>query len=161
MARLTIYLSDELSRKLEKFREKLNISSICATAIEKELRILTDLPQKERDLDEVVAKVRERIMRLREGKLKEEKEWLKKGYEAGFEWASDEADYEGLKKYGEGMPVIEQRPKGAKHTRYVRSRDEIMIRQSAPECPRDMLVFFEEGWMKGVQAVWNLVKDKL
>ena len=161
MARVTVYLSDELSERLNRYRDKLNISGICSTAIEKEIRILEDLPEDRKDMDEIVAQVRERILRLREDKRKEERVWFKKGYEAGLKWAREEADYEGLRKYGEGMPVVEHGTSGAKRTRYIRSREEIMVRKAAGDCPSDMLVYYEEGWMKGVQAVWELVKDKL
>ena len=43
--RLSITIPNDLAKRLEPYRDRINISKVCSECLEKELSVLADLPQ--------------------------------------------------------------------------------------------------------------------
>lgn len=89
--RINITVPDDLHARLQKWRERVNVSAICQEALEKEVSRLEAVPSHIEDLDEVVA-------RLRREKEEYERESFEKGLQFGLEWARS-ARYLQLKRW--------------------------------------------------------------
>ena len=81
MARLNITIPDLLYERLEQIRDRLNISKICANALEKEL---TMLEGRRPITDPRIAHLLQRLQGTRE-------RWYQRGYEDGTQWAVETA----------------------------------------------------------------------
>src|SRR5881227_2192917 len=77
MARLNITLPDALYARLEQLRDRINLSKVCATALEKEVIMLEGQPT---ITDPRIARLIQRLQSTRE-------RWYQRGYEDGFQWA--------------------------------------------------------------------------
>jgi hypothetical protein len=81
MARLNITIPDPLYERLEQVRDRLNISKICANALEKELSMLEG---RRPITDPKIAKLLQRLLGDRE-------RWYQRGYEDATQWAVETA----------------------------------------------------------------------
>jgi ribosome modulation factor len=79
MARLNITLPDVLYARLEQLRDRVNLSKVCATALEKEVTMLEGQPP---ITDPRIAQLLQRLQSTRE-------RWHQRGYEDGIQWAVD------------------------------------------------------------------------
>ena len=79
MARLNITLPDVLYAHLEQLRDRINLSKVCATALEKEVMMLEGQPP---ITDPRIAQLLQRLQSTRE-------RWHQRGYEDGIGWAVD------------------------------------------------------------------------
>ncbi len=79
MARLNITLPDVLYARLEQLRDRINLSKVCATALEKEVTMLEGQPP---ITDPRIARLLQRLQSARE-------RWHQRGYEDGIGWAVD------------------------------------------------------------------------
>src|SRR5579864_4003527 len=79
MARLNITLPDVLYARLEQLRDRINLSKVCATALEKEVTMLEGQPP---ITDPRIAQLLQRLQSTRE-------RWYQRGYEDGIQWAVD------------------------------------------------------------------------
>ena len=79
MARLNITLPDVLYARLEELRDRINLSKVCATALEKEVTMLEGQPP---ITDPRIARLLQRLQSARE-------RWHQRGYEDGIQWAVD------------------------------------------------------------------------
>jgi ribosome modulation factor len=79
MARLNITLPDVLYARLERLRDRINLSKVCATALEKEVTMLEGQPP---ITDPRIAQLLQRLQSARE-------RWHQRGYEDGIGWAVD------------------------------------------------------------------------
>ncbi len=77
MARLNITLPDALYARLERLRDRINLSKVCATALEKEVTMLEEQPA---FTDPRIARLVQRLQSTRE-------RWHQRGYEDGIQWA--------------------------------------------------------------------------
>ena len=73
MARLNITLPDVLYARLEQLRDRINLSKVCATALEKEVMMLEGQPN---ITDPRIAQLLQRLQSTRE-------RWHQRGYEDG------------------------------------------------------------------------------
>lgn len=146
MARLNITVPDELYERIEKWRERLNLSRICQDAIARELDKLELVPGEVREMQEALS-------RLGEQKAKVERSCFRKGVYDGLEWAR-EADYPVLKRWGEQLqsdPAWEEVLRGpAAEAAAAHSEDIDWHAQP-----------YAEGWIAGVQQFWNRAKQRL
>ncbi|MGQ0751219.1 MAG: hypothetical protein ACT4PS_11840 [Betaproteobacteria bacterium] len=146
MARLNITVPDELYARIEKWRERLNLSRICQDAIGRELEKLELVP-------EDVRKMQEALARLGQEKAKVERACFRKGVYDGLEWAR-EADYALLKRWGERTPAegaaeeVLRGPAAATATAHSDSTD---------WHPQP----YAEGWIAGVRQFWDRAKARL
>src|SRR5258708_6396858 len=79
MARLNITFPDVLYARLEQLRDRINLSKVCATALEKEVTMLEGQPN---ITDPRIAQLLQRLQSTRE-------RWHQRGYEDGIGWAVD------------------------------------------------------------------------
>ena len=79
MARLNITLPDMLYARLEQLRDRINLSKVCALALEKEVTMLEGQPP---ITDPRIAQLLQRLQSARE-------RWHQRGYEDGIQWAVD------------------------------------------------------------------------
>jgi hypothetical protein len=77
MARLNITLPDVLYARLEQLRDRINLSKVCATALEKEVTMLEGQPN---ITDPRIARLLQRLQNTRE-------RWHQRGSEDGLQWA--------------------------------------------------------------------------
>jgi ribosome modulation factor len=77
MARLNITLPDALYARLEQLRDRINLSKVCAIALEKEVTMLEGQPS---ITDPRIARLLQRLQSTRE-------RWHQRGYEDGITWA--------------------------------------------------------------------------
>lgn len=146
LARLNITVPDELYERIERWRERLNLSRICQDAIAREIDKLELVP-------EDVRRMQQALSRLGEQKAKVERACFRKGVYDGLEWAR-EADYPLLKRWGEqpaAMEAIEEvlrGPAAATAARHSEADD------WHPEP-------YGEGWIAGVQQFWERAKKRL
>jgi hypothetical protein len=77
MARLNITLPDMLYARLEQLRDRINLSKVCALALEKEVTMLEGQPN---ITDPRIARLLQRLQSTRE-------RWHQRGYEDGLQWA--------------------------------------------------------------------------
>ena len=77
MARLNITLPDLLYARLEQLRDRINLSKVCAVALEKEVTMLEGQPT---ITDPRIAQLLQRLQSTRE-------RWRQRGSEDGLQWA--------------------------------------------------------------------------
>jgi hypothetical protein len=77
MARLNITVPDVLYARLEQLRDRINLSKVCAAALEKEVMMLEGQPN---ITDPRIARLLQRLQSTRE-------RWHQRGYEDGINWA--------------------------------------------------------------------------
>jgi len=78
---ITLYVSDELGKRIEEHKDELKLSNLFQEAVEDELERLR-------------ASSRTGLERLRESKLESDKRWKALGERDGMAWAMDEGDYD-------------------------------------------------------------------
>ncbi len=88
MARLNLTIPDSLYERLERVRDRVNISKICATALEKEL---TMLEGRRPITDPKIAQLLQRLQSARE-------RWYQRGHDNGTQWAVETATREELRR---------------------------------------------------------------
>ena len=146
MARLNITVPDELYERIEKYRDRLNISRICQDAIGRELAKLELVP-------EDVRQMRAALSRLGEQKAMIERSGFRKGVYDGLEWAR-QADYSALKQWGEQVAsneALEDALSGPAASAAVAHNSKV------DWDPRP----YSEGWIAGVQQFWTRAKKRL
>ena len=94
MARLNISLPDALYARLERLRDRVNASRVCAVALEKELDMVEGRP--------VAAGVMEAQVEQLVGRLRSAHDrWYERGRQDGAEWAVQRASAAELEHIGE------------------------------------------------------------
>lgn len=142
MPRLNISISDELHTALEPWRDRLNISQICAEALTREVAKLNDLPRQAVELTELVE-------RLQREKAHAQKYAYGQGVTDGIAWARGAA-YSELHRWGEGT-LSSQAGDGALCDALERHRNDPEFDEQA----------YREGWKMGIEEVWQRVQDKV
>jgi hypothetical protein len=89
MARMNIYVSEDLKERMDKAEEKSNWSQVASRAFEVELGEIAKR-KKVKDMNSVV-------QRLKTSKVEYENVSFKDGYECGRKWAEESAEYSELK----------------------------------------------------------------
>lgn len=100
MARLNISIPDALYERLDRLRDRVNASKVCAAALEKELTMIESPTVA---MDSTEAKAALLVGRLRGHR----EEWYQRGREAGEGWALEVASLEELKEVERGWSGIE------------------------------------------------------
>src|SRR5690349_16319221 len=81
MARLNITIPDALYERLEELRDRINLSKVCANALEKEVAMLERQPN---ITDPRIAQLLKRLQGTKE-------RWYQRGREDGIQWAVETA----------------------------------------------------------------------
>jgi hypothetical protein len=91
LARLNLTIPDSLYRHLERWRDRVNVSKVCATALEKELAML------EGTLTTMDPKLQRLVTRLLPVQSRRER-WDERGREDGEIWACEHASLDELRR---------------------------------------------------------------
>jgi hypothetical protein len=145
MARLNITIPDELSERVERWRDRLNLSRVCQEAISRELDRLEQIPSEVKSMHKALA-------RLGREKAKVEQSSFRKGVHDGLEWARG-AEYGLLKRWGErnGDAVLHDVLRGP-------ASELVAGHQGDPTWDPEP---YAEGWIAGVQQFWERAKKRL
>ena len=106
MARLNISVPDALYARLDRLRDRVNASKVCAAALEKELDIVDGATAV---TDTEAAKVSRLVERLQQQR-DERTRWFQRGRQAGEAWAMETASVNELAEFEEtwvGLDTIE------------------------------------------------------
>jgi hypothetical protein len=146
VARLNITVPDELYERVEKWRERLNLSRICQAAISREIEKLELVPEDVRQMHQALS-------RLGQQKAKVERSCFRKGVYDGLEWAR-QAEYAVLKRWGEQAASA-----GAP--------DEALRGPAAGSASAHSNAIdwhpqpYAEGWIAGVRQFWDRARNRL
>lgn len=146
MARLNITIPDDLHERIDRWRERLNISRICQDAIRRELDKLEQIPGEVQDMHAALS-------RLGQQKAKIERSCFRKGVHDGLEWAR-QADYADLKRWGERQPngeLLDEVLRGPATDSAAGHETEVAWE------PRP----YAEGWIAGVHQFWERARNRL
>ena len=91
LARLNLTIPDSLYQRLERLRDRVNVSKVCATALEKELAML------EGTLTTLDPKLQRLVTRLQPVQSRRER-WDERGREDGETWAIEHASLDELRR---------------------------------------------------------------
>jgi hypothetical protein len=91
LARLNLTIPDSLYQRLERLRDRVNVSKVCATALEKELAML------EGTLTTMDPKLQRLVTRLQPVQSRRER-WDERGREDGETWAIEVASLDELRR---------------------------------------------------------------
>jgi hypothetical protein len=175
---VTIYVPQDLAEALDRQRERLNVSQVCAQALRREvgkLEAAADVPSladvaasgaaaappSSEPVDEMQALI-ERLRRQRQRSLEHGDEmerartraegWLKK------------AHYEQIKRFGEWEPTGDADRFYAESFRLT-PREEEVTRDWGRQRTRDGLSFslaaYRRAWHQNVRAFWHHVRDQI
>jgi hypothetical protein len=97
MARLNLTIPDPLYERLERLRDRVNVSKVCAVALTKELDMLEGTMSGAVTEDNKVQRLVQRFLRKREAKER----WYQRGRHDGEQWAVERATLEELRMLGE------------------------------------------------------------
>ncbi|HTK05719.1 MAG TPA: hypothetical protein VL485_00995 [Ktedonobacteraceae bacterium] len=126
MARLNITLPDVLYARLEQLRDRINLSKVCAIALEKEVMMLEGQPT---ITDPRIAQLLQRLQSTRE-------RWHQRGYEDGVEWAVELATRDELQ--GVATHLAEQDGRQLAEFLQMRSKLTLATRFAPPPPPPPM-----------------------
>jgi hypothetical protein len=145
LARLNITVPDELYQRVERWRERINLSRVCQDAIARELDKLEQLP------DEVQS-MHAALTRLGREKAKVDRTCFRKGVFDGLEWARG-AEYGLLRRWGErqGDEAFDEALAGPA-AESASQHEEDPSWDARP---------YAEGWMAGVQQFWQRARKNL
>lgn len=157
--RVSITIPDDLAERLEPYRDRMNISKVCARAIERELSDLTELPAAVEELNETIARLR------MEKDEREERDYLT-GLDWGRSYAEEEAEFLEFGFYetllGHAEPSLDELPAKVRDDFTYSQNDGASVYEYSPD---DIFVYnpdkFAEGWVDGLLAVWEAIKDKV
>lgn len=146
MPRLNITVPQELYERIDRWRDRLNLSRICQEAIARELSKLEEIPDEVRTMHEA-------LDRLQREKAAAERSWFRRGVHDGLEWARG-AEYGTLKRWGgerimpESIQQVLSGPAKEAAGRYIDDQAWDSVR-------------YGEGWLTGVNQFWIRVKDRI
>jgi hypothetical protein len=100
VARLNLTIPDALYERLQRLRDRVNVSKVCARALEKELAML------EGSLNTVDPKLQRLITRLQRVQSTRER-WYQRGREDGDVWAVEVAAEAELRRIGEEWDEVD------------------------------------------------------
>jgi hypothetical protein len=86
VARLNLTIPDPLYERLERLRDRVNVSKVCAIALAKELEML------EGSTTAAVNPKAQRMIERLQGMRNRRERWFQRGYEDGENWAAEQAE---------------------------------------------------------------------
>jgi hypothetical protein len=164
MARLNISIPDALYERLDRLRDRVNASKVCAAALEKELTMVEGPALVEDSPDTKVARLIERLRT-------EPEKWLNRGMKAGESWAVEVATLGELNEF-------EQTWSGVDHTfdlmttadrldgwqdrlpESFTERDETIWDEPLEEDPT-LRGAYLLGWYRGAMEIWRAARPQL
>jgi len=147
--RIQITIPDELAQRLEPWRDRMNISKVCAEAIQSEITTL------EASLTPEIEGLAEIIARLREHKASLEQSDYATGLADGDSFARKRAGYDDFIRYGVIAESIE--------LDQVELPDDVeaLLEAAIREGEVTDRWSYTAGWLDGLQKIWDAIKDKV
>ena len=175
MPQVTIYVPQDLADALDRQRERLNVSQVCAHALRKEIEQLAAVAEPNVDaggaapapaepVDEMQALI-ERL-RLQKRRSLEHADEVERARARAAGWVK-QAHYEQIKHFGEPEPP---RPWGPDEQRFYESfrltpHEEEVTRDWGRQRTRDGLGFsfpvYRRAWHQYVRDLWQQIKDQI
>jgi hypothetical protein len=162
MARRNISIPDELDQRLDRHRDRINASRVCAIALERELDMIEEQTRPLEVDESQVEQLLERLLQQRDEKEK----WYSRGRRDGEAWTQETATLNELHHFDEhwsgleGMTVDDFNPDDLEGwivellPKEFRSND---LRQ----LPTDLQGAYIFGWREGVTNLWRVVRTRL
>jgi len=97
--RLTVTVPKELSARLKVVRDRMNVSRVCTTALEREVDMLEARPSV---ADPKIAQLVERLKGSSQ-------RWYDRGHEGGMQWGVEKAKREDLERVAQDMTTLNSR----------------------------------------------------
>lgn len=171
--KITLSIPEDLSRKMEKWRDKFNFSSVFQEAISREIEKKENFAKKIKEEPKMGAI----IERLKQEKMDEEKEFYGIGKQDGLEWAK-RASYRELKYVVEEQQAMFEFTENV--VSYDPNRGEILgdyftdIFEEYKDqgmgwteisylnyIPNEVFKAWEQGWKEAIKEFWEEIKDKI
>lgn len=171
MPQLTIYVPQDLADALDRQRERLNVSQVCAQALRKEISTLEAVagpatvdvqpPPPDEPVDERQAII-ERL-RLQKQRSVEHADEVERARARAAGWLK-KAHYEQIKHFGELEPTAGTERFYAESFRLTPHEEEV-TRDWGRQRTREGLSFslpdYRRAWHQHVRAFWQQVKDEI
>ncbi|MGW5363173.1 hypothetical protein [Actinopolymorpha pittospori] len=161
MARRNISIPDALVERLDRMRDRINVSRVCAVALERELRILEGQARGQ-DVDE--SKVDRLVERLR-SQQSEKDRWYRRGLRDGEKWAQETATLHELAAFEDDWAELEQIDVADFDPEDIEGwDDELPETFQTDELLRQPPLFrsaYVLGWYAGVHGLWRAARVRL
>ena len=164
MARINVSVPDPLYERLDRLRDRVNVSRVCTAALEKELDMIEMQP---RPADPDVERLLRRL-------LSGQERWYRRGREDGRAWAVEKATRMEIWRIGANMKQVraEQLVLAARQpmvpkpfpTAFPRSfpLDDALKRWQEQDAAADVdEVAYMQGWLDAVRELWETVAPAL
>ncbi len=149
MAKISIHIPDDVLVKVREYKDKLNISKVCSTALLKEVEVLANV-------DPMVEQTRKLIERLRKDTHKQHLE----SFNLGVRFAQDhmaKTSFEQLQFWGTQNITEKSRIVLPEE---VENHLEKCALDGSMKQPLHKQSFFK-GWHNVMKRTWSTVKDKI
>lgn len=161
MARRNISIPDALDERLNRMRDRINVSRVCASALERELRVLEG-QTRACDVDE--SKVGRLVERLRSQQSAKDR-WYRRGLRDGETWAQETASLQDLSTFEDDWAGLEQIDVADFDPEDLEGWDDELPEtfqtdelQRQPPLLRSAYVL---GWYAGVHGLWRAARARL
>src|SRR5438552_915504 len=160
MARVNISVPDSLYERLDRLRDRVNVSRVCAAALEKELDMIETRP---RPSDPDVERLLQRL-------LSSQERWYQRGRDDGRRWAIESATRQELWMVGtqlmkvpvEQLAMVARLPKTGSPFPQSFSLDEgLRLWQEQDASGEVDEAAYVHGWRDAVKGIWDAVKPAL
>jgi predicted transcriptional regulator len=153
--RITITVPDDLHKRLQEVKEKLNVSRICSRAIDEaieleELKLRTDISDKEKAIERLRAEKKQEVST----------KWKKKGFSEGLNDAQNTLSYYFLKQIALNYNEESRDKKEFPIVSFFRRKFRERYRKYSSDYEFEEEAYLE-GWSEGVTHFWKEVKDEL
>jgi hypothetical protein len=164
MARLNISIPDALYERLDRIRDRVNASKVCAAALEKELDMVEGPTL-------VADKPNPKVTRLVERLRSHREKWYQRGMQAGEAWATEIATLRDLSEFDQSWLAIDHLdPMTVDPDQLDGWQDQLPDSftesdETVWEEPLDedlaLRGAYILGWQRGVRDLWNLARPHL
>ncbi|MEQ4205609.1 hypothetical protein [Actinopolymorpha sp. B9G3] len=164
MARLNISIPDALYERLDRLRDRVNASKVCAAALEKELDMVEGPTLVADNVDTKVARLIERLRGERE-------KWYQRGVKAGEAWAIDVATLGELNEFKQTWSGVDHLDPLTADSGEMEGwqdqlpdtfteRDDTVWNAPLDDDP-ELRGAYVLGWYRGVRDLWNVARPLL
>jgi hypothetical protein len=161
MARRNISIPDALDERLDRLRDRINVSRVCAVALERELHMIEGQTRAP-DVDE--SKVERLVERLRTQQSEKDR-WYRRGLRDGETWAQETASLHELGVFEDDWAELAQIDVASFDPDDIEGwEDELPEAFQTDELHRQpplLRAAYVLGWYAGVQRLWRAARARL
>lgn len=145
--RMTITIPDKLKKRLDPYRTQLNLSQVCARALEREVSIMEGVASDPSEFNALVERVKLQ-------KVQAARESFARGFEDGVE-AAEDSDYPDF--------VLADRIRRDAGPYSLPDKAEQRLKALLKDSPEEVLdpEAYRGGWLDGMRAVWQRIEDQI